>query len=164
MPLEIVNYRQPLKILYVDDDPEDKEFFSEALEKLAFDHELHLAADYDELISLLKSEKTFDIIFLDLNLPGNDGIQCLKELKESSVYCNIPIIIFSTNQNESIINKVYDMGAHYHVVKPYAQINFVASLAIIFSIDWRKTQQPPLKHSFVIDNTYTVERNLQSGV
>jgi CheY-like chemotaxis protein len=163
MPDKIVEYEFPLKVLYVDDDPDDKEFFTEALEKLPLKYTLFMARDYHEMMEILDREKGFDLIFLDINMPGKDGIECLKEIKTNKIYRNIPVVIFSTNQYEKTINNAFENGAHLHVVKPYAHINFVAALANVFSINWRNEPPVPPRARFVIDHTFTIDPSLHSG-
>jgi CheY-like chemotaxis protein len=144
----------PLRILYIDDDADDRLFFAEALEKLELNYTLISLSSCMQLTQTLRESGPVDIIFLDINMPVIDGKQCLKLIKSIDLYRNIPVIIFTVSKSEKEIEETYDLGAHYHVVKPYAHINFMASLKIIFSIDWKSGQPIPAKEDYLINYSY----------
>jgi len=143
-----------LNILIVEDDSDDFLFFKEAVEKLEVVNELSVATSHVELFSHLDANKIFDVIFLDINLPVVDGKECLKQIKANEKYKEVPIIIFSGSNAQRDVDAVYEYGAHYHVVKPYAHINYVASLKIVLGINWKEKQPRPLKENFVVDLTF----------
>ena len=143
-----------LNILLVEDDSDDVLFFKEAVEKLEIVNELSCVRDCMELFSLLDENKTFDVIFLDINLPVMDGKECLKQIKANEKYKEVPIIIFTGSSEQSDVDAVYEYGAHYHVVKPYAHINYIASLKIVLGINWKEKQPRPLKENFVVNLTF----------
>jgi len=149
---EITNTK--LNILLVEDDSDDILFFKEAIEKLDIVNELSIATGCKELFSQLDNNKIFDIIFLDINLPIMDGKQCLKEIKANERYKEVPIIIFTGSQAQSDVDVVYEYGAHYHVVKPYAHINYIASLKIVLGLNWKEKQPRPSKENFVVNLTF----------
>jgi hypothetical protein len=64
------------------------------------------------------------------------------------------VIIFSVSENPEDIEASYNQGAHYHVVKPHANINYLASLKMVFDMDWMKPQPKPGRDKFVINYTY----------
>jgi CheY-like chemotaxis protein len=145
----------PIRVLYVDDDPDDRMFFAEALGKLKINYKLNTISHCLELIKYLDEGEKFDIIFLDVNMPLMNGKQCLRVLKSNENYRDIPVIIFTVSQNQHDIDEVYEIGAHFYVVKPYAHANFVASLEKIFELDWRKPQAVPDKEKFVINYSFS---------
>lgn len=144
-----------LRVLYVDDDPDDRMFFTEALQKLSFPYEINTISHCLELIQYLDAGEKFDIIFLDVNMPLMNGKQCLRVLKANEKYRDIPVIIFTVSQNQHDIDEVYDIGAHFYIVKPYAHANFVASLSKVFEVDWKKPQAIQSKDKFVINYAYS---------
>src|SRR5689334_5214682 len=109
-----------LKILLVEDDIDDIQFFTEAIQKLEIKSDVTVARSCDQLFSHLTKENNFDMIFLDINIPLLDGHQCLKKIKSSDQFKDLPIIMFTGSSTESDIQNAYENGAHYHVVKPYA--------------------------------------------
>jgi CheY-like chemotaxis protein len=59
-----------------------------------------------------------DIIFLDLNMPGMDGFECLRELKADKSLMDIPIVMYSTSSSNGDIKKAMKLGAANFVTKP----------------------------------------------
>ncbi|HKR06564.1 MAG TPA: response regulator [Bacteroidia bacterium] len=143
--------RSKLNVLLVEDDNDDQYFFKEALEQLDFHHEVSFAKDCYELFSLLDDQRVFDIIFMDINLPGIDGRGCLQQIKKYNRYKDIPIIIFTVSFAESDIDFMYKNGAHFYVVKPYAHISYLATLKTVFELDWKKKQPRPAFEDFTVN-------------
>jgi len=145
---------EELHILFVDDDPDDLAFFKEALARLDLTYKLFTVDSCKGVFMHIAEKERFDLIFLDINMPEVDGKECLKALKANEDYRHVPVIIFTVSQSPDDINEVYESGAHYYMVKPYAHINFVAALKIVFSIDWKSIQPVPARKDFVINLSY----------
>jgi CheY-like chemotaxis protein len=143
-----------INILLVDDDEEDRAFFAEALEELNIPHHIVMAKDCIGLFEILQEDESFDVIFLDINMPVIDGRECLKKIKLHENYKNIPVIIYSSSSYEDDVEDTYKSGAHYYFVKPYAHINLLSSLKIIFSMNWKKGQSIPLREDYIIKILY----------
>jgi CheY-like chemotaxis protein len=88
------------RVLLVDDDPEDREifarFFSERFSNIILDQAQNTAAALRALVKLPRP----DLIFLDLIMPGADGIECLTKLKANRSTRNIPVVLYSSSQND----------------------------------------------------------------
>jgi CheY-like chemotaxis protein len=109
----------PLNILYVEDDGDDQDFFQEGLNKVSPDTICHLAKDADEARELLNKVHIIpDYIFLDINMPGTDGITFLKEIKESENLKLIPIIIYTTTSTQTDALRCRRLGALDVITKP----------------------------------------------
>jgi CheY-like chemotaxis protein len=65
-----------------------------------------------------ETDSTPDYIFLDVNMPKMNGIDCLKHLRKLSRLNSTQIIIFSTSEEPRIINQCKQLGANDFVVKP----------------------------------------------
>ncbi|VBB42114.1 Response regulator receiver protein [uncultured Desulfatiglans sp.] len=117
-------------ILIVDDDPDD--FF---LARLAFkrsgqeteEREFQLVSDGEELMDYLYRRGRFAslentplpcLILLDLNMPGKDGREALREMKQVRDFRQIPIVVFTTSGEQEDIVYGYDMGASSYISKP----------------------------------------------
>lgn len=61
------------------------------------------------------------LIVLDLNLPGTDGREVLRRIKQNEDLRRIPVVIFTTSNNPKDIEDCYQYGANSYIVKP---INF----------------------------------------
>jgi CheY-like chemotaxis protein len=109
-----------IHILLADDDKDDCLFFKEALEELKVKALLTLVSDGQQLMQRLKSDSDIlpDVLFLDLNMPRKNGMECLAEIKQSEILRELPVIIFSTSYEQEIVNVLYKSGAQHYIRKP----------------------------------------------
>ncbi|MEE8576588.1 MAG: response regulator [candidate division Zixibacteria bacterium] len=68
------------------------------------------------------------MILLDLNLPGTDGLEVLRQIKQDPILRKIPVIILTTSSDERDIQKCYDAGANSFVHKPVNLSSFVDAI------------------------------------
>jgi CheY-like chemotaxis protein len=141
-------------ILLVDDDVDEQEAFTSALQKLDAPINLFFAKDAIGLFNLLATDTYIHLIFLDINMPVKDGKKCLRELKSIPSYQHIPVLVYTVSQSIEDINEVFECGAHYYAIKPYAEINFIETLKTIFNIDWTVQQPIPPRDQFVINMAF----------
>src|SRR4051812_39600015 len=101
--------------LVVDDDPDDRDFFMEAINELYPSSHCYSAFNGEDALDKmrLKLKQIPDFIFLDLNMPRMDGWQCLTEIKSDQKLKNIPVIIFTTSSSEKDKRDTRDLGAVY---------------------------------------------------
>jgi CheY-like chemotaxis protein len=106
------------KILLVDDDCDDCMFFRKALYDLPMPTRLTTLNDGEKLMPYLEHLDALpDLIFLDLNMPRKNGIECLLDIKQDALLKDIPVIICSTGLPESGADEIYSVGAHYYIRK-----------------------------------------------
>ena len=107
-------------VLLADDDYEDCEFFEEAFTAAFPDVKLSIANDGGKLMEYLNCPPvpSADVIFLDLNMPIKTGPECLVEIRANEELKKIIIVVFTTSNSLSDIEKMYDLGANYFVTKP----------------------------------------------
>ncbi|MES1220464.1 MAG: response regulator, partial [Bacteroidota bacterium] len=86
-------------ICFADDDADDHFIFSTVMSEQFPSIELTQFYHCDKLVGFLKDETQPlpDLIFLDYNMPGNDGNQCLQWIKRTARILDIPVIIYSTS-------------------------------------------------------------------
>ncbi len=140
-----------LNVLLAEDDAEDQKFFIHCLGKLELYHNIIWAKDHDELFQVLEREPEINLAIVDLDMPGKNGKECLKEIKAHEKYKNIPVIVMTASKNTEDIDEVFEKGAHYYAIKPYSQANFIETLKEIFKIDWKIPQPIPEKKHFIIN-------------
>ena len=139
-----------LKILLVDDDSDEFDLFTSAIKSLNSDADLIYANKCDDLSGIIKNQKP-DIVFMDINMPGFDGIECLKTLRLEKGIESLPIIMYSTSKNQRKIEESYQHKANLYVVKPYSYQGLVKALEKVLIIDWNLKPVIPLSN-FVIRN------------
>jgi two-component system, response regulator len=143
-----------LKILLVEDDSDDYNLFAEALDNSGQPYEITWASRCETLFDIVNKDQSFDLIFLDINLPGVDGHLCLKQLKESRKFGHIPVMMYSGSKSEDDIEKAYEGGAHHYVIKPYAISNLTETLKKIFLVNWKEIRALPRREDFVINTAF----------
>jgi len=113
-----VEQKKTITIFLTDDDPDERFLFEEAL-SLAYESVRYLFAfDGVDALEKLQSSEMLppDLIFLDVNMPRMNGIDCLKQIKSSEKLKSIPVIMYSTSsyyQPECIAH-----GASHYLEKP----------------------------------------------
>ena len=107
-----------MKILYVDDDRDDRNIFREAVKLVSPSIEFDSVSSCEEAIFKLKSQKPPNLIFLDLNMPSRTGIDCLKIIKANPLLRKIPVIIYSTSNDQTQIKECLQAGACEYLIKP----------------------------------------------
>ncbi|KQX15332.1 response regulator [Flavobacterium sp. Root420] len=116
-------------ILVIDDDPEDIEIFSEAIN--SFNQNITITSSTDALLALedlKKAEILPDIIFLDLQMPRLTGKDFLEKLNENSTLQNIPVVVLS-GQSDTLIKDTYQkIGARNYICKPNSYKELVNEL------------------------------------
>lgn len=106
-------------IFYADDDHDDCNFFEQLVKKINPVATVHLASNGEEMMSkLAESFSVPDLIVLDLNMPFMNGFECLRKIKNDRQYSAVPVIIFSTSNNEDDIAKALQQKADKYMVKP----------------------------------------------
>ncbi len=110
----------PRNILLADDDKDDCLLFQEAIDEMQLPVNLTLVHNGEQLMHYLNNPKSElpCLLFLDLNMPRKNGLECLIEIKETERLRNLPVIIFSTSFRQEVINLLYEHGAQFYIRKP----------------------------------------------
>ena len=103
----------PIKVLLVDDEKDFVETLAQRLEMRDFD--VKTALDGDEALGLIR-ESDVDVIVLDVLMPGKDGIQTLKEIKELKPL--ITVIMLTGNATVNTAIEGMKLGAYDYLMKP----------------------------------------------
>ncbi len=113
----------PKVILYVEDNPANFELVRQVLVKRP---KLSLVNATQAEKGLELAEKIRpDLIFMDINLPGMDGLEAFKELQKKESTKDIPVVALSANAMDSDISKAMGMGFKDYIVKPIDVKNFL---------------------------------------
>ena len=137
-----------LTIVLVDDDVDEYDLFTTALKQLTEDFRLIHITSCDDLLPTIRVNKP-ELVFLDINMPGTNGIECLKTVRAEKKWEQLPIIMYSTSSNKINIQQAYENKANFYVVKPYSIQGIIKALEKIIRIDWHLPQIPSF-NNFVI--------------
>lgn len=128
-----------LLIFYTDDDEDDLSLFADAVESLSRDIILQTYSGGEKLLNAIAhSPPKPYVLFLDLNMPGKNGFDVLTELKGSQENNDIPIIIFSTSNEPSIIEKCLVLGANLFITKPVLMRDIIRAIEHSLSVNWKE--------------------------
>ncbi|MGC2061965.1 MAG: response regulator [Thermodesulfovibrionales bacterium] len=147
------------KILVVDDEPDIVELVSYNLKKEGF--EIVSALDGEEALTKIKNH-TFDFVILDLMLPGIQGIELCRILRNDPKTKNLPIIMLTAKGEE--IDRILglEIGADDYMAKPFSPRELVARVKAVLR---RAAEKPADEKTIQLGNllinkeTYTVLKN-----
>jgi CheY-like chemotaxis protein len=151
-----------IDIIYAEDDEADRELFAEALIESKVNARLVTVENGQALIHYLGKNNP-DIIFMDINMPMLNGIECLQALRRHSRFKKIPIIMLSTSAFEKDVEQAYADGANMYVVKPVSFIKQIENLKKIFSGNWREELFKLSREKFFLDTEQIKTHQVNSG-
>jgi CheY-like chemotaxis protein len=123
-----------MDVLFVEDNEGDILLIEEAVEE----HQEvipHIIKDGKEAIDYLdkkgnySTERTPDLIFLDVNLPRLSGHEILKYIKRNTHLQQVPVIMFTTSSWADDYNRAYQNGANCYVTKPAGALDFIKAVS-----------------------------------
>ena len=103
-------------ILIIEDDKFLRELLSRKLEKSGFN--ISMVIDGEEALRKIKEEE-YEIILLDLVLPGVDGFEILKEIKKNPKTSKTPVIILSNLGQQEEVERGLRLGAVDYLIKAH---------------------------------------------
>lgn len=111
---------KPFQILLAEDDEGDRLLFAEAFSELKIETTLRTVNNGIELMELLHTKGIHlpHLLFLDLNMPRKNGMECLKEIKSDERLKDISVAIYSTSSNKKDIEETFHNGANIYITKP----------------------------------------------
>jgi CheY-like chemotaxis protein len=142
-------FHRSTNIVLADDDEDDYIFLKSAAEQASSPVKLLHALNWLELLRVLNRTPLPDIIFLDLNMPVKNGLECLELLRAEEKFNNISIIIYSTSSAKKDIEEAYRLGANYYVVKPSSQEQITRLIERICEFDKEKLLAKPDQENFI---------------
>lgn len=103
-------------ILLVDDNPQNLQVLGKLLQEEKY--EIEFAVNGEATLEWLKN-KQFDLILLDLNMPGMNGFEVCKRIRSDNRMYEVPIIFLSAESERESILKGFEVGAQDYVTKPF---------------------------------------------
>jgi CheY-like chemotaxis protein len=125
-------------IFLAEDDPDDIYLFERAMKELQTKHALSVFRNGLELFDALRVSKPSepDIIFLDINMPVQNGLECLSNIRNH--YSKVlPVFLFSTAQDRLTVEEARKLGATGYLSKPSSMEDLSSLLSSVLAINWR---------------------------
>ncbi|MFC4740981.1 response regulator [Flavobacterium ponti] len=139
-------------ITLADDDEDDRLFFTDAFDELKINTVVNTVKNGRELINFLDHPETVlpNIIFLDLNMPILNGIECLKEIKQNERFKDIAIAIYSTSSSEEDVENTFVLGANIYIKKPSNFNDLKKILSDVVTVNWQYHTSGLNKENFLL--------------
>jgi len=139
-------------ITLADDDEDDRLFFTDAFDELKINTVVNTFKNGKELLDFLHHPESIlpNIIFLDLNMPILNGVDCLKEIKKSDKFNNIAIAIYSTSSSDQDVENTFVLGANIYIKKPNDFNTLKKVLAEVVTINWQYHTSGLNKDNFLL--------------
>jgi two-component system response regulator len=142
-------------VIYVEDEPDDAFFMERAFRQCAPEVELRIFTNGVEAIRFFTEdvERTQQrelkpgLVLLDLNLPGNSGLEVLREIRAQPLLKLLPVIIYTSSNQQIDIVEAYRSGCSAYLVKPRSpdRLKDVVNAMAEFWIN--ENQYPPIATS-----------------
>ncbi len=113
-----------MKILVADDQPAILDVLQQILEMDGYD--VVAASDGAKVLHLMHTEQP-DLLLLDIWLPGRDGREICRQIKQQETLCLIPVLLMSAHQDVQQI--VAQVGADGFIQKPFQMSTLLTTIA-----------------------------------
>jgi CheY-like chemotaxis protein len=132
---------KPAHILLVEDNRMDVELTLDAFREARLLNSVHVAPNGQDALDYVFGRGRYadrqthplpNLVLLDLKLPGIDGFEVLRQMKEAPIIRRLPVIILTSSKEEGDRALSYDIGANSYLVKP---VSFDGFLDIIRQIE-----------------------------
>jgi CheY-like chemotaxis protein len=122
--------------LIIDDDEDDQEIFVMCVNKISDHIRCTTMNNGVEAIALLQADESYspEYIFIDMNMPKMNGIECLKHIRAIERLRNSSIFMYSTTSETSVVSQSKALGATDFIIKPAKTAELKEKLSAIFSI------------------------------
>ncbi len=123
-------------VLIVDDSAAMRSVIKRVIQLSGFKIDKGLEAENGREALEVLGTQWVDVIISDINMPEMNGLEMLSELKQNSLYAEIPIIIISTEGSEERIKEALALGARGFIQKPFLPEELRAKLYEIIGVNY----------------------------
>lgn len=133
-------------LLVVDDNPENCDLLVRRLGRQGYNA---ISVESGEKALELLEKESFDLILLDLLMPGMSGIEVLEQLKKDAILRNIPVIVLSALDDMEMIVRCVLLGADDYLFKPFNAVLLKARIAASLEKSRLRRQHVPKLKIFI---------------
>jgi two-component system response regulator len=146
-----MNARRP--ILLVEDNADDVELTLRAFERSKILNEIVVARNGEEALDYLFSTGAHagrdssiqpSLVLLDLKLPGIEGLDVLKRMREDGRSSRLPVVVLTSSNEERDVLRAYELGANSFVRKPVNFTQFMEA-AQQLGLYWLVLNEAPIE-------------------
>ncbi|MGD2143921.1 MAG: response regulator [Anaerolineae bacterium] len=117
-------------VLVIEDDPRTVRLLELILGSQGY--QMTIATSGDEGLTTLRSGR-FDLILLDLMLPGVDGFEVLRQIRDDPAVADVPVVITSARARPVAKQEAADLGADAYITKPYRKAEVLGTIDSLVS-------------------------------
>lgn len=147
------------RVLVVDDNPLDRRITCQAVSRLG--HHADPAEDGDAALRILAGDPAYDVILLDLVMPGTDGFAVLEQIKADDRVRHVPVIVISVADAMDDVVHSIELGATDHLTKPLQAPLLEARLTA--SLASKRLRDVELDHLAQVERVISAAVTLQHG-
>ncbi len=123
-----VNGQKAKKILFVDDDPYVLNGLRRSLDDMRDQWEMHFSSSGQEALEILTQPSLPDLIVCDIMMPGLDGFDILKNVRENPATAMIPFIFLTGKAEKPNVREGMELGADDYLTKPFSASEIIAAI------------------------------------
>jgi CheY-like chemotaxis protein len=138
-------------IILADDDEDDRYIFRDIIKEIAPATKIFTVPNGLWLMEMLGNFAP-DVLFLDLDMPYKNGLECLIEIRNSPELKNLFIIIFSSSTRQGNIQTAYEIGADLFLIKEASFKEYKDALKAILELNWK--EPGTVKQAHFINDKY----------
>jgi two-component system chemotaxis response regulator CheY len=107
-----------MKVIIADDSQVMRNIIQNAIRPMGVEV-FHASNGHEVFDQLERQGNNIGVIFMDWNMPGMNGFDCLKSLKKNEKYRDIPVLMISTEAEDDKVKLAKDAGAKGYLSKPF---------------------------------------------
>jgi CheY-like chemotaxis protein len=146
------------RLLVVDDDPDNREVLRRRLEREGYRAEC--AEDGERALQMVAGQR-FDLVLLDVMMPGKDGYEVLEELKGSSETRDIPVIMISALDDMRSVVRCIEGGAEDYLPKPFDPVLLRARISA--SLEKKRLRDQETEYLRQVDEVVEAAAAVEAG-
>jgi CheY-like chemotaxis protein len=146
-----MNSLNPIEILFAEDSIDDAALTMRAIKKSGLTNVIHHVKDGAETLDFIYCKGVYasrdkrnqpKLLLLDLKMPKVSGIEVLEKLKSDPNRKSMPVVVFTSSNEDPDIKKCYALGVNSYIVKPVESDNFFQAIKTL-GIYWMILSEPP---------------------
>lgn len=129
------------RVLLVEDKEGQAKLVAETIRTCGCEAEIDSVMDARHARERAASGENYDLILFDSRMPGMDGKELLRLLRQNKATKFTPAVVFTAVENQSDVNEYYELGANSYLVKPfeYDELCRMMASTVKYWMKWNKS-------------------------
>jgi CheY-like chemotaxis protein len=142
---------KPIAILLVDDDADCRMLIRDAIADCKVSNDIHEVSNGEQAIQFLLQQPPYadaprpGLVYLDIEMPGIDGLETLRRLREHPTLHDIPVVMMTGVCDEAQMRRAAEYGANSYTLKPANAEQFLRTV-LASTTYWLTIHQQPERH------------------